>query len=253
MSGEKGCTQRELFLWKREHDICLVREVLVIEPYIHKPSSKERGNAWTLIGENLNKIQNPIFKVTKRAVRDRFSKLLEKFKKTEREEARASGIEGTEVDEICQGLADITERMEEAASAWKDSNAKEKEKENHNKERAIDMRKKATESLSETRKRKEMEENEVTPRRKRRSAEVIKLLEDSVKFKKDQAEKEITLRQEELQERQLSRQSNALLMGQQLDFMKTLQEQQQQFMLQMQQQNMQLLRQITELMENKKN
>ena len=98
-----------------------------------------------------------------------------------------------------------------------------------------------------------MEENEVTPRRKRRSAEVITLLEDSVKFKKEQAEKEITLRQEELQERQLSRQSNALLMGQQLEFIKTLQEQQQKFMLQMQQQNMQLLRQITELMENTKN
>ena len=78
-------------------------------------------------------------------------------------------------------------------------------------------------------------------------------MEDSVKFKKEQAEKEITLRQEELQERQLSRQSNALLMGQQLEFIKTLQEQQQKFMLQMQQQNMQLLRQITELMENTKN
>ena len=133
----------------------MVREVLVIEPCIHKPFSKERGNAWTLIGENLNKLQNPIFKVTKRAFRDRFPKLLGNFKKTEREEARASGIEGTEVDEICQGLADIKERMEEAASAWKDANAKEKEKENHNKERAIDMRKKATENLSDTRKRKE--------------------------------------------------------------------------------------------------
>ena len=153
ISGEKGSTQRELFLWKREHDICLVREVLVIEPYIHKPLSKERGNAWTLIGKHLNKIQNPISKVTKRAVWDRFSKLLGNFKKTEREEARASGIESTEVDEICQGLADMKERMEEAASAWKDGIAKEKEKENHNKERAIDMRKKATESLSETRKR----------------------------------------------------------------------------------------------------
>ena len=47
-----------------------------------------------------------MFKVTSRPVRDRFSKLLVKFKKTEQEEARASGIEGTEEDEIYQGLAD---------------------------------------------------------------------------------------------------------------------------------------------------
>ena len=97
-----------------------------------------------------------------------------------------------------------------------------------------------------------MEANEVTPRRKRRPIEVITLLEDSVKFKKEQAEKEITLRQEELQERQLSGESSSLLIGQQLKFMKTLQEQQQQFMLQMQQQNMQIVRQITELMKNTK-
>ena len=63
---------------------------------------------------------------------------------------------------------------------------------------------------------------------------------------------EVTKRQEELQEKQLSRQNNALLMGQQLEFMKTLQQQQQQLMRQMQQQNMQLLRLITELMENTK-
>ena len=82
MSGEKGSMHRELFIWKREHDTCLIREVLVVEPYIYKPLSKERGNAWKQIGENLNQIQNPVFKVTSRAVRDRFSKLLVKFKKT---------------------------------------------------------------------------------------------------------------------------------------------------------------------------
>ena len=93
-------------------------------------------------------------KVTSRAVWDRFSKLLVKFKKNEREEARASGIEGTEEDEIYQELADISERMEETVSAWENANGKLKEKENNNKEGAIDIMKKATESLSETRKRK---------------------------------------------------------------------------------------------------
>ena len=86
--------------------------------------------------------------------------------------------------------------MEETASAWENANAKEKEKENSCKERAIDIRRNATESLSGTRKQKE---NDATPRRQRRSIEVIVLLKGSVRFKKEQVEKEITLRQEELQ------------------------------------------------------
>ena len=86
------------------------------------------------------------------AVRDRFLKLLGNFKKTEQEEARASGIEGVKVDKIYQGLTDIRERMEEAAIRWEDTSVKEKEKGNQSKERALDLRKKAVESLSETRK-----------------------------------------------------------------------------------------------------
>ena len=70
------------------------------------------------------------------------------------------------MDEIYQGLTDISERMEQAASVWEDANANEKEKENDNKEKAINIRKKATETLSETKMRREMEENEATPRKR---------------------------------------------------------------------------------------
>ena len=53
----------------------------MIEPYMHKHQSKERGQAWKLIVENLNKIEQPKFRVAVRAVRDRFVKLMEIFKK----------------------------------------------------------------------------------------------------------------------------------------------------------------------------
>ena len=59
----------------------------------------------------MNQIQKPRFKVTTKAVRGRFSKLLGKCKKTEREETRASGIEDTEEDKFYQGLAAISERI----------------------------------------------------------------------------------------------------------------------------------------------
>ena len=84
-----------------------------------------------------------------RAVRDRFFKLIEKFKKNEKEETRASGIQGADFDEIYRGLTHINQRMEEARISWEVTTEKEKEKDNENKEKALDMRKKATESLSE--------------------------------------------------------------------------------------------------------
>lgn len=90
--------------------------------------------------------------------------------------------------------------MEGAAMGWNEANAKEKERKSVDKEKVSDMRKKATESLSETRKQKEMEGDEITPRRKRKSDEVMTLLDESVKLKQERAEKELKLREDELQE-----------------------------------------------------
>ena len=69
---------RELFIWKYEHDVCLIREILLVEPYVHKPQSKERGQAWSTITANPNALEQPAFRVAIRAVRDRLFKLLEK-------------------------------------------------------------------------------------------------------------------------------------------------------------------------------
>ena len=54
-----------------------------------------------------------------RAVRVRFFKLIEKFKKHEKEDARASGIQGEDFDEIYRGLTDINQRMEEVKPVGK--------------------------------------------------------------------------------------------------------------------------------------
>ena len=48
---------RELFIGKYEHDVCLIREVLLVEPYVHKPQAKERGQAWRTITANLNALE----------------------------------------------------------------------------------------------------------------------------------------------------------------------------------------------------
>ena len=80
--------QRELVIWKVEHDRCLVRELLLVEPHAHKQQTSERGEAWKLVIDNLNAIEG--FHVSVRAVRERFTKLFKKCKNNEREEARAA-------------------------------------------------------------------------------------------------------------------------------------------------------------------
>eukprot|EP00794_Sanderia_malayensis_P017837 gene17837-biopygen15266 len=247
-----GVQQRELFIWKAEHDLCFVKELLLVEPYMHKPQSKERGQAWKLIVENLNKLTNPAFRVAVRAVRDRFSKLMEKFKKIEKEEERASGIQGADFDELYRGLSDINDRIEDAKLVWEEASDKDREKENNEKEKALDMRKKATESLSETKRRKQNEEGDETPKRKRKSSEAFAMIQEGMKIKREQAQTEAKLREEELQERQRARQHQQNMFQQQQEFMANMQMQQQQFMMQMQQQNTVILGQLLEVLKTAK-
>ena len=60
-----------------------------------------------------NAIPDVGFKISQRAVRERFDELMREFKSKEANEKRASGIT-TKYDEIDQALLDIKERMEDA-------------------------------------------------------------------------------------------------------------------------------------------
>ena len=50
--------------WSNEHDVYLCREVLLVEPYNHKPNTRERGSAWEFISENLNAMKEVSMNVT---------------------------------------------------------------------------------------------------------------------------------------------------------------------------------------------
>ena len=145
--------RKEVFVWRKHHKVALLREILVVEPYVHKVGSKERGNAWTLIAENLNSTEHG-FKVSIRSVREKFSKLYEEWLKKERDEEKASGIEGTDEDEFEMVMRDVHERMEEVKEEWNKGSEKVAEE----KQMAIDMRKTATERIGQTKRRKSMED-----------------------------------------------------------------------------------------------
>lgn len=127
--------------------LALLREVLVVEPYKHKIGSKERGNAWYTIAENLN-LTDQTFRVNARSVREKFAKLLDEWKRTEQDEAAASGVEGKEVDKYDAALMDIYMKIEKIKAGWARDSVKDDDLEE--KRKAAEIRLKATERLGET-------------------------------------------------------------------------------------------------------
>ena len=126
--------------WTDEHDILLLYEMIASELFQFKKGSPDRGKIWESIHERLNKLDNPEFMIKeKRGVTDRWNLLQTKFKPTQREELRASGID-------CE-LYEKDALIEELCEKERSFSAKEK-KNSDDKEAAEEIRKKAMERMA---------------------------------------------------------------------------------------------------------
>ena len=96
-----------------EHDLTLCGDVLLQESFKHPKSSKERGEVWSNIAVNLNSLENPLLKVSKRSVRDRLTLLQTKYKGKIREEEKASGIDCEETP-LDSAIEEILEKEKAA-------------------------------------------------------------------------------------------------------------------------------------------
>lgn len=222
----------------------MLREVLSEEPYKHAVGSTARGAVWSAIAENL--CQQGL-KVTQRTVREKFDKLFKDFKEREKEERLASGVE-VEYDEDYQALTEINDRIAE----WVEIR---QEKEKKEKAVAEEMRRRATEKLSMTSRRRNVgknaddseEEQEVSPnKRKRSQTNLVDVMHESVAMKKAEQEEQRALRKRELD-------IKAAEIQQQQQFQAMLLQQQQQGYQQQQAMNMAMLNTINELLKNIKN
>ena len=150
--------------WNESKDLLLCHEVLQIEPYKMKEKTVNRAQPWKTIADNLTK--QPDFKVSKRSVRDRFSGLVDKFKKKTSKELSASGIspEPTELDRL---LEEITEQMEVSEQMIDDEDEKARAKVQLEQKQAQDIRLKAMEVLSQTKNRSEEEQKSSQPKCKK--------------------------------------------------------------------------------------
>ena len=233
--------KRGIFVWREKHEMFLLREVIIHEPYKFKVGSKERGAAWTAIASELEGGFD--MKVNQRSVREKFNRMIEGFKKQ-----RASGVD-VEYNEKDQALLDILERMVECDEVNEQERQRQNQRQNQEVETAEEMRKRAVERLGETRKRviDINDEDGVggrTPEGKRKkSGELVEILKESVKVTKNRedADREFKEREIRLREQQLNMQQQ---------FQMSLLEQQQQFQVQQQAVTMAIVNALSELASN---
>ena len=83
-----------------------------MEPYKFKARTREKGNLWEAIADNLNSLDG--FKVNARTVRERYGVILAHFEAKEKEEKVTSGI-NPEVTPLDTALEELTERERECA------------------------------------------------------------------------------------------------------------------------------------------
>ena len=63
---------------------------MLLQPWLHKKGTSERGDDWEKLAVSLNAIPYPQFRVTQRSVRDHYSTMEKRRRKKVREEDRAS-------------------------------------------------------------------------------------------------------------------------------------------------------------------
>ena len=206
--------------WTPKHDLELVKEMLAERPFEYPKGSREIGTVWKKIMSNLNSKTEINFTLnTIRAVRDRYQLLETKFKRNMQKELNASGIavEPTEFEEAMEDLVEHFENQEATAEMEKEAKSENMEKQ---KQKAEDVRLKALETFSETKKRKNMaeQESDKCSNSKRRVT--------AVKFLQEKAERDMALRKEELElrrkELELKEEQLRLQNQQQGDMMKAL-------------------------------
>jgi len=194
--------------WTEDHDVILLREILASDLFSFKKGSVVRGERWESITEKLNQVKTLSFHLKdKRAVRDRWVLLQKKYKAEMHQEETASGIsvdDMSEIDVLLEKLAGKEENLNKVGDA-------QSRKQKEDKSKAEDIRQKALERYSETKKRKSTEngdECEEKPKRQRRSARTEPLVE----FMQEKVKTERELRQQELDLRRLEQEQNQQVM-----------------------------------------
>lgn len=196
----------QLFTWKENHELMLMKESVEVEPFAKKPSSLAAGQAWQKVTDNLNSAGYG-FQVTKRSCRNRFKKIMEEFKLKQSEGRRSSGTdeEYSEIERVCQDIIERIEELDEKDSAAEQTAAKMREKAMNTLGSKRKTAKKQFDDLDDEAESDDDDDAapEVNEKRvRRKSSDSLALLKDSITQRVKDSQQEREVRQKELQLRQ---------------------------------------------------
>ena len=250
--------------WTYDHEAILCREVVNVNPYTTKKGSTQRSSMWEKIADTLNKCSVPKFRVDKRSVRDHVGILVYKHKKKLQAEEKATGITPDEPTEL-ENLLDKIIALEESGEAELQETSSKKLQ--YDRAKAEDVRLKAMEKLSDTKKRdSSADESDDKPKRQRRSGgDAIEYLTERAKVSDQLKAEDLKMRKEhqtlEREKMEVLREQQMQMQQQQADMLKVMQQQQQQsqqqllnsqmMMMQQQQQQSKALMALLEKITNK--
>ena len=153
-----------------------MREMAAQGIFQFKSGSRERGNVWQAIAKNLNGHKDLFNSVTSRGVRDRFTLILRRYKARNAKEIKSTGEgsedEQSEYDLLLEELTHLSEESDVKKANAEAESAKEKV--SAEKELALDIRKRAMETIGQTSKSlrsksDELQDDEIKERKKRRT------------------------------------------------------------------------------------
>lgn len=226
-------------VWSEQKDVKLLRAMTAEGVFVtNKRVSRERGVVWqnaasALFAESLT--------VNARAVRDRYQVLAKKWREKVRRQENESGggdEQLTEVEILVEELVEMENESEKKSEQVDDGHKKAVTEE---KKRATELRDRALERFSQTRKRHEYDESKndeekKEPKRRRSGGEVMEWLKEKGEYGRQLREQELQEKREEGEAQRVQNEQFTLQLQSQNEQMKMFQ---QQMLLQMQHQQQQ--------------
>ena len=188
---------------------------------------------WEKVAEALNNCSSPAFNVDKRSVRDHVGILVNRYKKKLRAEEKATGITPDEPTELDNLLEEIIALEETADAELQEITAEKRGKIESDRAKAEDIRMKAMEKVSATKKRESVEMEVNKSKRQRRSgsdAMVYLSQRAEINYELKQEELKLKKEQQDFEKKRMEATSNQQLQLQQqhTEMLKLMQQQQQQ-------------------------
>jgi hypothetical protein len=183
-------------VWNGEKDKAMLKEMAAAGVMHKKPKSRDRGAAWEKVVNNLNSL--PQFEISQKSLRDRYKLLAKKYKVKMGKEERSTGGGGEGPNELEGLLEELIEMEEDAEQRTTDENTARQNNIEADRGKAMEMRKRAMESMGETRER--LQETDKAKKKRRSNSDGMHALEKAIERKQQIDEEERKAKAEDRQQ-----------------------------------------------------